>query len=347
MLAISRGLYEASTGESDLLLPRFADWLLEVIPTILLTLVAVLGGVLVLLGLFKVLFTRDRGGSPLVVVGICALVFGIALPWTSDLWAEPEDTSSSPTQTPSGSPLPSTRPVDQEAEAVDLTWLWFVLGSLAVTILLGVVIVLLVWLARPSGRLGRARERRVAEQGQRSRLEAKWLEIRELHNELLRKILHAETDWDSLFTLPALTDPAVPATYKMLRAMQDANTLRDTDGDLPWGTGQLPTHADLTALPYPRAVQAFALAWEAAERHARRVGPRSVPAAERKLIREIRTLLNLTENSATSATERNLAYRRAQGLIEQLHSIHIPSQALEQLEARQMPMLTTKREAGV
>lgn len=70
----------------------------------------------------------------------------------------------------------------------------------------------------------------------------------------------------------------------MLLAMRTANTLRDTAGDLPSG---LAADADLTTIAYPRAVEAFACAWDIAERHARRVGQKNVPLAERKTIKEV------------------------------------------------------------
>lgn len=125
--------------------------------------------------------------------------------------------------------------------------------------------------------------------------------------------------------------------------MRTANMLRDTAGDLPSG---LSTDADLTAIAYPRAVESFARAWGIAERHARRVGQKKVPLAERKTIKEIRTLLDIAENSAASQTERNLAYRRAQKLIESLNSIHVPQSLMAQLEESQRLMLTAAPTPG-
>lgn len=125
--------------------------------------------------------------------------------------------------------------------------------------------------------------------------------------------------------------------------MRAANTLRDTAGDLPPG---LAADADLTAIAYPRAVEAFARAWDIAERHARRVGQKNVPLAERKTIKEIRTLLDIAENSAASQTERNLAYRRAQKLIEGLSSVHVPQSLMAQLEESHRLMLTAAPISG-
>lgn len=62
---------------------------------------------------------------------------------------------------------------------------------------------------------------------------------------------------------------------------------------------------------------------------------------------EIRTLLDIAENSAASQTERNLAYRRAQKLIESLNSIHVPQSLMAQLEESHRLMLTVAPTPGV
>ncbi|WP_017831584.1 hypothetical protein [Microbacterium sp. UCD-TDU] len=93
-------------------------------------------------------------------------------------------------------------------------------------------------------------------------------------------------------------------------------------------------------------METFARAWDIAERHARRVGQKNVPLAERKTIKEIRTLLDIAENSAASQTERNLAYRRAQKLIEGLSSIHVPQSLMAQLEESHRLMLTAAPAPG-
>lgn len=42
-----------------------------------------------------------------------------------------------------------------------------------------------------------------------------------------------------------------------------------------------------------------------------------------------------------SSTERSLAYRRAQKLIESLETVHVPQKAIAQLEERQQLMITS------
>lgn len=236
----------------------------------------------------------------------------------------------SPTSTPRSSPSPSAPPSQSTG---DLTWLTTVLGIVAALILL---VLLVVLVAHVAGRVRRSlrasRARAAAELATRNRLTVAWQGFHDRHNDLLRRILHAETDWDSLFSLPALTDPNVPETHAMLLAMRSAGVLRDAAGDMPGG---LTPESNLADLPYPKSVLEFSVAWDAAERNARRLGLKSVPAAERKLIKEIRTLLDLAENGAASQTERSLSYRRALKLIESLQAVHVPPRAVAQLEERQ------------
>lgn len=176
----------------------------------------------------------------------------------------------------------------------------------------------------------------------RDQIEAFWQEVHNRHGELLRKITHAETNWDALFYTPALSDPSVPETYRMLLAMRHAGNTRATQGDLP---RLITSKTDVAESPYPKSVDEFALAWDIAEKNARRLGQSLIPAAERRTIEEIRNLLNLAENSAASDTERHLAYRRAENLIDTLTSIHIPEKARAQLEEHKRKMITAAAEA--
>lgn len=297
------------------------------------------GLAMAIVGIFRVMRSQHDGYTE----GWGTVVLGFALGGSGFLvnfLVGPILAEETPQVTPSEKPssTPSTAP-ESIQPPVDLTWLWIVLGILAALILT----VLLIWVitaASVKTRRGirETRERLEAERAATLRLTSSWQRFHDRHNELLRKILHSETDWDSLFYTPALTDPNVPQTYRMLRAMQAANTLRDTAGELP---ANLTPDADLTKLPYPRAIEEFALAWDAAERHARRLGQKGVPHAERKIIKQIRTLLDMAENGAASQNERNLAYRRAQSLIESLETIHVPAQAIAQLEERHQLMLTS------
>lgn len=320
-----------------------SDMLTSLMP--MLQIGALLIGVVIMAsGLFRIMQGDEGWGT--VIMGAVAGAVGFFVPtflgWMlDDGTAEPEPTAA-PSETASPRPTATSEPTrapETVQEPADLTWLWVTLGIIAGLVLLA----LLIWIIVTAGAKARrgireTREKAAAELAAAQRRTATWKTFHDRHNELLRKLLHSETDWDSLFFTPALTDPTVPQTYAMLRAMRAANTLRDTAGELPTNLGP---DVDLTRLPYPRAVEEFALAWDAAERHARRIGQKGIPSAERKLIKQIRTFLDMAENSAASQNERNLAYRRAQSLIESLETIHVPAQAIAQLEERHQLMLTS------
>ncbi|WP_017831585.1 hypothetical protein [Microbacterium sp. UCD-TDU] len=128
----------------------------------------------------------------------------------------------SPSATPTSSGEPSSVP-DVVREPADLSWLFIVLGILLAALLAAVLVWVLVTVGQKARRnIREGRERVKAEQGRVQRLTAAWQTFRDRHDKLLRKITHAETDWDSLFFTPALTDPSVDQTHRMLLAMRTA-----------------------------------------------------------------------------------------------------------------------------
>jgi hypothetical protein len=314
----------------------------------ILPIVAIIAG-----GLFVVAGIARRQYGFAILGGVFALFGGLFLPWLLGtpsflgIFGSPTSRHPSPSETATATPTATPQSTDTQtppSTAPDLSWMPLILGLLAALILLALLVTVITFATIRARRSVReARKRAALERDAAGRVASAWQGFHDRHNELLRKILHSETDWDSLFLTPALTDPSVPETYAMLRAMRAANTLRDTAGDLPAG---LAPNANLSTLPYPASVDAFALAWDVAERNAKRIGQNGVPAAERKLIKEIRTLLDMAENGAASQTERTLAYRRATTLIESLESIHVPAQAIAQLEERQMLTLTATPTTG-
>jgi len=246
--------------------------------------------------------------------------------WIKSAKTDAPDPTATATATPAGPGV--------AAAPLDLTVVW-----LTLTVVAGIAVLILIG-SKVVPAIAAARRRSAYAAEARSRQLDAWQLFVDRHNELLRKIVHAETDWDTLFFTPAINDPSVPETLRMLQAMRIASNLRDTAGILP---ADLPIEADVTTLPYPQAVEAFDLAWDVAERNARRIGQAVTPPRERKMISEIRTLLNIAENAAASATERALAYRKAQLLIGELTTIHVPKTALAQLEARVAPALEMMR----
>lgn len=338
-------IHTTASALGDPTLAPAAEMLNTMMPFVQIAAVG-LGIGMIIIGFIK--FSRHESGTSYIFAGAAGAVVGAIYPGFVGALIGPEPSASqtqdpTPTGTPTPGPeltdVPTSQPTTpaEPARETDLSFILPVLGVLVGLILLTLLCWLIVILIRRGNRGIRAARLRAEDQRVASqRLATAWQAFHDQHNELLRKILHSETDWDSLFFTPALTDPNVPQTYSMLRAMRAANTLRDTVGELP---SELTPDTDLTRLPYPRAVEVFALAWDLAERNARRLGQKGIPKEERKTIREIRTLLDIAENSAASESERNLAYRRAQSLIKSLESIHIPPQTIAQLEERHALML--------
>lgn len=201
----------------------------------------------------------------------------------------------------------------------NLGTLWFILGAIVVAVF---VIFAVLFLTRAGRKEARARlERRAIEDEFASR----WLAVKDLHQKMLRKITHAETDWDTLFFMPALSDMGVPATRKLYDAYREAENASDAIPRTPVD--------DISVLAYPKAVYAFQAAWDAAEREARRIGQSRLTREERKTIKEIKNLLAIAENSAASPNEREIAYRRVQNLVKTLTQIVLPQAALAAIEA--------------
>lgn len=330
----------ATAANSELLAPAILDDVARGAGYLMMG----VGAVMLAVGLFRVLSRLRLGGGfseggPLIFMGGVSLIAGAFLPsilsvvTSSITWitGRPE-----PTAPATSSASPTNTPVEPATPA-DLTWLWIALGLIAALILLAVLAFVVLATTR---RARQARERAMADKLAREKVAAAWAGVHARHDQLLRKLLHSETDWDALFFTPALTDPSVPQTAAMLLAMRAASTARDISGDMPRSLLRTDGGAPgLDDLPYPQAVDAFELAWSAAERHAKRLGQKGIPAAERKTIKEIRDLLNIAENSAASSTERNLAYRRAQKLIASLEHVHVPDKTMSMLEQSHSLML--------
>lgn len=310
---------------------------------------SLLGGLIMVMGVFR-LFVR-RGGSsagaliPIVGgggVGLFAAVFPQMIKKIGNDPAAPADATASPTTkgshaatpAPSASPTPTNAADAPQAapfalpKVENLETLWLIPLALLV---LFVAYFMVKHLVKDRAK---SRQRKAAEAAAAARLDQKWQTVVERHQKLIKKFLAAETDWDMLFKYPALTDVNVPTTRDMVRAMQAA---ADADSHRP---ETLDENTDLSALPYPRAVREFGLAWDAALRHAKKVGQDGIPKEERQKINKIRSLLALAENSAASENERQLAYKRAHDLVKELRAFTLPAKAVAALEERQRVALT-------
>lgn len=170
---------------------------------------------------------------------------------------------------------------------------------------------------------------RKARDEEQAKIAARWKTVTDRHEAMRLNVLKAETDWDMLFDLPALTDIKLRATSKLYRAMRDAeNTIPDMPDTFTLST-------DLNTLAYPKAVRAFEDAWEAAYANAQRISTTKIPAKELKTIQRIRALLTLAEGVGATDHERHTAYTQIRKMLGDLKTIKVPERALLHIEEKQ------------
>src|SRR6476620_5556866 len=103
------------------------------------------------------------------------------------------------------------------------------------------------------------------------------------HDAVNRRWLDYELDVGKLIDFPMMTDVREPLTVAFLRAKREADGLRPAD------PGQLTTSARLTE--YRAAVRGYELAFDVAEREARRLKDSNFTGPERERLATARKLL--------------------------------------------------------
>ena len=172
-----------------------------------------------------------------------------------------------------------------------------------------------------------AREKAAAEK--KARIRARWTTIVDLHEELKRRVAEAETDWDTLFDLPALTDVSYRQTRALHRAMRDAE---NAVSPMPPGFDE---QTQMERIPYVKKVHAFENAWNAAVANAKKVGTSKLPDEERKTIKSIRRLLLMAEGNGATPNERHTAYEQIRKLLSKLRVVQVPQRTLLAVESTQ------------
>ncbi|WP_394279859.1 hypothetical protein [Microbacterium sp.] len=154
-------------------------------------------------------------------------------------------------------------------------------------------------------------------------------ELRAVHDEITRRWLDYELDVAKLIAFPSMSDGREPLTAAFLRAKKVADRARPAPDAKPG--------ADEVAA-YRSAVTDFEVAFDLAEREARRVRDSGFTDAERKRLATASRLLAVATNEAATPTERHVAYRRVREEINGL--IALSDEAVEELEkkvARELP----------
>lgn len=134
--------------------------------------------------------------------------------------------------------------------------------------------------------------------------------------------LEYELDAEKLITYPAMSDGRQPLTAAFLRAKKVADNLRPRDGE---------TSAERLR-EYRDAVTDYEVAFEVAERDARRVKDAGFSAAERKRLDTAKQLLTVATDQAATPNERQVAYRRVREELDGL--IWLSDDAVDELEKK-------------
>ncbi|MET4589749.1 hypothetical protein [Arthrobacter sp. 754] len=144
------------------------------------------------------------------------------------------------------------------------------------------------------------------------------------HDAVNRRWLDYELDVGKLIDFPVMTDVREPLTVAFLRAKKAADGLR------PAAPADMTTPARLAE--YRTAVHGFELAFDVAEREAKRIKDHNFTEPERQRLARARKLLNIASDNAATPAERQTAYKRARRELDGL--IVLPEATVAALEAK-------------
>nr|WP_208382417.1 hypothetical protein [Microbacterium ulmi] len=162
---------------------------------------------------------------------------------------------------------------------------------------------------------------------QRSQLER----LFKAHDAVTARWLDYELDVAKLIAFPAMSDGRQPLTASFLRAKRVADGLRPASVKAKLTSEQL--------AEYRTAVTDYEVAFDLAERDARRIKDSSFSEVERKRLDTAKQLLTVAIDKAATPAERQLAYRRVRQELDGL--ISLSDEAIVVLEEKVALELTT------
>ncbi|AZC15045.1 hypothetical protein [Microbacterium sp. ABRD28] len=151
-----------------------------------------------------------------------------------------------------------------------------------------------------------------------------------IHDDVTARWLEYELDVAKLIAFPAMSDGRQPLTAAFLRAKRVADRLRPPSATARISPEQL--------REYREAVTDYEVAFDLAERDARRLKDANFSAEERKRLDTAQQLLSVAIDEAATPAERQLAYRRVREELDGL--LLLSDDAIEVLEkkvARELP----------
>lgn len=150
------------------------------------------------------------------------------------------------------------------------------------------------------------------------------------HDEITARWLDYELDVSKLIAFPAMSDGRQPLTAAFLRAKRTADALRPPSAEAKVSEQQVAEYLD--------AVGAYAVAFEVAEKDARRLRDSTFTETERKRLDRAQKLLTVAVDESATQAERNLAYKRVREELDGL--ILLSDEAVEVLEKKVARELT-------
>ena len=146
------------------------------------------------------------------------------------------------------------------------------------------------------------------------------------HDAVTARWLEYELDVAKVIAFPAMSDGRQPLTAAFLRAKRVADGLRPASAKAKLTKEQLAEYRD--------AVVDFEVAFDVAERDARRIKDSNFSEVERKRLDTAKQLLTVAVDQAATPAERQLAYKRVREELDGL--ISISDEAIEVLEKKVM-----------
>jgi len=142
------------------------------------------------------------------------------------------------------------------------------------------------------------------------------------HDEITARWLDYELDVAKLIAYPAMSDGRQPLTAAFLRAKKTADALRPSSANAKVSEQQVAEYLD--------AVGNCAVAFEVAEKEAKRLRNSTFSEAERKKLDRAQKLLSVAIDESATQAERNVAYKRVREELDGL--IVLSDEAVEVLE---------------
>lgn len=156
------------------------------------------------------------------------------------------------------------------------------------------------------------------------------------HDEVTARWLDYELDVAKLIAFPAMSDGRQPLTAAFLRAKKIADALRPASADAKLSEAEIAEYVD--------AVGDYAVAFDIAERDARRLRDANFSEVERKRLDRARHLLTVALDDAATQAERNLAYKRVREELDGL--ILLSDEAVDVLEQKVAGQIGPARASG-